>query len=84
MWFTLAQWSEYTLFILEVILRMMVVRNGTVTQGREKAIGAVNEKGWWRWSCRGPSERLQNSPQIAPKKNKEVRQFIHQLLCLTV
>ena len=29
-------------------------------------------------SCRGPSERLQNSLQIIPKKNKEVRLFIHQ------
>lgn len=74
MWFTLAQRSGHTWFILEVILRMMGVRRtGRVTQGREKASGAVTEKGWWRSSCRGPSERLQNSPQTAPKKNKEVR-----------
>lgn len=62
-WCTLAQRSGYTWFILRVILRMIGVRStGRVTQGREKATGAVNEKGWWQWSYREPSERLQNSP----------------------
>lgn len=69
--------TKYTWFTWEVILGTMGVGElGEWHREERKPTEGVNEQGW-QWtpgarSCRGPSERLQNSLQIVPKKNEEV------------